>query len=247
MALPEDLFPEGNGSMKEIRPAGKKGRKSSLSSPAFWQGLYEHLEELYGPQKCFLDHRTAFELLVATILSAQCTDKRVNLVTKKLFARASTPEEFALMPQEELEEYIHSCGFYRAKAEHILGAAQKIVSDFQGELPSTMEGLTSLPGVGRKTANVVLADSFGVPGFPVDTHVIRLTNHFGIGTKDPHRIEEEVTKLFPFPEKLGELSHLLILHGRSCCKAGNPDCASCSLVGSFCPGKCETKKRKTAK
>lgn len=229
--------------MKNEGVAGKKGKNPLCSSPAFWEGVYEVLESLYGPQKCFLEHETPFELLVATILSAQCTDKRVNQVTKELFARANTPEEFAVMPREELEEYIHSCGFYRAKAGHILGAAQKIVSDFQGELPSTMEELSSLPGVGRKTANVVLADSFGVPGFPVDTHVIRLTNHFGIGTKDPVKIEERVTNLFPHPEKLGELSHLLIFHGRSCCKASNPACSSCCLSGEFCPGKSKIKKR----
>ena len=234
--------------MSDPVPGGrKKGGKYPVSTSLFWEELYTLLEETYGPQKCFLEHSSAFELLVATILSAQCTDKRVNMVTRTLFAHASTPEEFARLSREELEKWIHSCGFYRAKAEHILAASRKIVSDFHGELPSSMEELTSLPGVGRKTANVVLADFFGVPGFPVDTHVIRLTGNFGIGTDDPVKIEEKVSALFPFPEKLGELSHLLIMHGRSCCKAGNPDCASCCLRGRFCKGKTEKKKRNRTK
>lgn len=197
----------------------------------------EHLAQIdqrllaqYGPQKCFLEHETPFQLLVATILSAQCTDKMVNRVTSVLFKTHSKPADFAFLEPEKLEEMIHACGYYRAKAKNIINASRMLVEQFHSQLPDTMEELTTLPGVGRKTANVVLADSFGVPGLPVDTHVTRLTNLLGV-TKhsDPVKIESELCALLP-PERWGEFSHLLIVHGRTVCPARRPKCEECVLA-----------------
>lgn len=198
--------------------------------------IFEILHEEYGPQKCFLHHDTPFQLLVATILSAQCTDKTVNIVTEELFRHFSTPEEFAKGELSFIEELVHKCGYYRAKARHIQEASVKICEEFGGELPSTMESLVTLPGVGRKTANVVLADAFGLPGLPVDTHVIRLSNLTGlVKTKDPVKIEEILCGAFPEERhgQLGELSHLLIVHGRNCCVAGRPACERC-VIRNLC-------------
>jgi len=184
----------------------------------------------HGPQKCFLEHDTPFQLLVATILSAQCTDKMVNRVTGELFKTHSRPEDFARMEPAELEPLIHACGYYRAKAKNIIGAARMLVEKFHSEMPRTMEELTSLPGVGRKTANVVLADSFGVPGLPVDTHVTRLSRLLGlISVSDPVKIEAKLCSALN-PERWGEFSHLLIVHGRTVCPAGRPKCAECVLA-----------------
>jgi len=184
----------------------------------------------YGPQKCFLEHETPFQLLVATILSAQCTDKMVNKVTAELFKTHSCPEDFAVMETEELEKKIHSCGYYRAKAKNIILASRVLVEQFHSEMPHTMEELTQLPGVGRKTANVVLADSFGVPGLPVDTHVTRITNLLGVASgSDPVKIEKKLCAALA-PERWGEFSHLLIVHGRTTCPARRPECEVCVLA-----------------
>ena len=184
----------------------------------------------YGPQKCFLEHETPFQLLVATILSAQCTDKMVNKVTSELFKTHSRPEDFASLEPAELEKMIHSCGYYRAKAKNIVNASRVLVEQFDSIMPSTMEELTSLPGVGRKTANVVLADSFGVPGLPVDTHVTRLSNLLGVTrSSDPVKIESELCSALD-PRRWGEFSHLLIVHGRTICPANRPKCAECVLA-----------------
>ncbi|MBO4633299.1 MAG: endonuclease III [Lentisphaeria bacterium] len=184
----------------------------------------------YGPQKCFLEHETPFQLLVATILSAQCTDKMVNRVTAELFKTHSRPEDFAALAPEELEKLIHSCGYYRAKAKNIVNAARVLVEQFHSEMPRTMEELLRLPGVGRKTANVVLADSFGVPGLPVDTHVTRLTRLLGVAkSADPVKIESELCAGLK-PERWGEFSHLLIVHGRTVCPANRPRCTECVLA-----------------
>ena len=191
--------------------------------------VYELLEAEYGPQVCALHHTNPLQLLVATILSAQCTDKMVNIVTVDLFARYRTAEEFAKADPAELEQIIRRCGYYRAKGANIIGACRRIASDFNGEVPHTMEELTSLPGVGRKTANVVLGDAFDVPGLPVDTHVKRITNLLGIvNCDDPVKIEAELCAHLA-PQRWSQFSHLVIVHGRNLCKANRPACAQCVL------------------
>ena len=201
------------------------------SAPA--KQIYDKLLSVYGPQKCFLEHMTPFQLLVATILSAQCTDKRVNMVTRDLFKRWPDAEAFASCGREELEQAIFTCGFYRAKADHILKAAKAIVEKFHGELPGTMEGLLQLPGVGRKTANVVLGDALGQPGFPVDTHVRRLAGLTGLSeSADPEAIESDICSVMP-PETWAQFSHLLIVHGRTRCPANRPGCSACEIA-SLC-------------
>ena len=198
----------------------------------------------YGPQKCFLEHETPFQLLVATILSAQCTDKMVNRVTAELFKTCSRPEDFAALEPGDLEKRIHSCGYYRAKAKNIVSAARVLVEQFHSEMPHTMEKLLLLPGVGRKTANVVLADSFGVPGLPVDTHVTRLTRLLGVTkSSDPVKIEAELCAGLK-PERWGEFSHLLIVHGRTVCPANRPRCPECVLADLCRHAQHETKGRK---
>ena len=193
--------------------------------------VYDKLLTVYGPQKCFLEHMTPFQLLVATILSAQCTDKRVNMVTRDLFRRWPDAAAFAACSQDELEQAIFTCGFYHAKATHIIAASKAIVEQFHGELPCTMEGLLRLPGVGRKTANVVLGDALGQPGFPVDTHVRRLARLIGLSDSDvPDVIEADICAVTP-PETWAQFSHLLIVHGRTRCPANRPGCPDCELAG----------------
>lgn len=195
--------------------------------------VYDKLLSVYGPQKCFLEHKTPFQLLVATILSAQCTDKRVNMVTRGLFKRWPDAEAFASCSREDLEQAIFTCGFYRAKAAHILEAAKAIVEKFHGEIPGTMEGLLQLPGVGRKTANVVLGDALDQPGFPVDTHVRRLAGLIGLSeSSDPEVIESDICSVMP-PETWAQFSHLLIVHGRTRCPANRPGCPECEIA-SLC-------------
>ena len=207
--------------------------------------VYDKLLSVYGPQKCFLEHMTPFQLLVATILSAQCTDKRVNMVTRDLFRRWPDAAAFAACPQDELEQAIFTCGFYHAKATHIIAASKAIVEQFHGELPRTMEGLLKLPGVGRKTANVVLGDALDQPGFPVDTHVRRLARLIGLSDSDvPDDIESDVCAVMP-PETWAQFSHLLIVHGRTRCPANRPGCSACELA-ALCrqakPGKARASK-----
>lgn len=196
---------------------------------ALAQQVYDKLLSVYGPQKCFLEHTTPFQLLVATILSAQCTDKRVNMVTRELFKRWPDAAAFASCGRNELEQAIFTCGFYHAKAGHIIEASKAIVEQFNGEIPDTMEGLLKLPGVGRKTANVVLGDAMGKPGFPVDTHVRRLAGLIGLSdSADPVVIESDICAVMP-PETWAQFSHLLIVHGRTRCPANRPDCPGCEL------------------
>jgi endonuclease-3 len=185
---------------------------------------------------CALDHRNAFELLVATILSAQCTDERVNMVTPALFARYATPAAFAAAKREELEDLIRPTGFFRSKASHILGASEAIVLRHSGEVPETIEELTALPGVGRKTANVVLSVAFDLPGLPVDTHVTRLSKRLRLSeSAEAVRIEEDLCALFP-PGDWGAISVRLILHGRRVCVARRPRCEVCELA-DLCPSR----------
>jgi endonuclease-3 len=192
------------------------------------------LRRLYPDAKCSLNFRTPLELLVATILSAQCTDERVNQVTPALFARFRTAQDYAQADPKELESYIRPTGFYRAKARNIIACCKALVERYGGELPRTLEELTQLPGVGRKTANVVLGTIWGVPGIVVDTHVRRLARRMGLTRHtDPDKIERDLMELIPREEWIA-FGHRMIYHGRQVCLARNPKCDICAL-NSFCP------------
>ncbi len=195
------------------------------------------LKSTYPDALCSLEYRNPLELLIATRLSAQCTDARVNLVTPALFNKYPTLDDYCNADVKDVEELIHSCGFYHGKARDIIGIAQKIKSDFGGEVPSTIEELTSLPGVGRKTANLILGDVYKTPGAVVtDTHVIRISNRIGlVNTKDPRKVEEKLRKLLP-PDESNNFCHRLVLHGRAVCTARKAMCEKCSLNG-FCKKK----------
>lgn len=189
----------------------------------------------YGDAECALVHRNAFELLIATILSAQCTDERVNMVTPELFRRWPTPADFATAKLAEIEKAVQSTGFFRNKAKNIQGCCRALVEQHGGEVPTDLEALVKLPGVGRKTANVVLGTAFGIPsGVVVDTHVTRLCNRLGLteGT-DAVKIERDLMPLVPQEEWI-HFSHRLIHHGRRVCKARKPLCEGCTML-KFCP------------
>lgn len=190
--------------------------------------------DVYGDADCTLDYNSALELLIATQLAAQCTDARVNLVTPALFKKYPDVYAFATADELELREIIKSCGFYKNKAKNIIGCCQKLISDFNGEVPSNMEDLLSLPGVGRKTANLVLGDIFGIPGIVVDTHATRLSNRLGFTVnKDPYKIELDLMKLVP-EDNWSHFCHCLVEHGRAYCRAQKPDCNNCP-INAFCP------------
>jgi endonuclease-3 len=193
------------------------------------------LARLYPDAECALRHDNPFQLIVATILSAQCTDARVNQVTPRLFARYPDARTLAAADPAELEQLIRSTGFYRAKARSLLGMAQALVERHGGEVPADLEALTALPGVGRKTAHVVLGVAFGVPsGIVVDTHVKRVAYRLGLtDSTDPERIEHDLTQIIPRREWIN-LGHRLIQHGRTVCIARRPRCEACALAG-FCP------------
>src|SRR4051812_11514841 len=206
------------------------------------------LNHLYPDAKCSLDHRSPLELLVATILSAQCTDDRVNIVTKTLFKKYRTPKDYAEVPQEALEKDIQSTGFYRNKAKSIRAMARALVDNHAGKVPETMDELTHLAGVGRKTANVVLGNAFGQNvGVTVDTHVTRLSNRLGLTDheSDAEKIEQDLIQIVP-QEHWTEWSHLLIYHGRRICQARNPLCEVCDLL-PHCPAGPKFLKEKAAK
>ena len=193
----------------------------------------ERLKTEY-PAVTELDHQNPWQLVVATILSAQTTDKTVNLVTPKLFARYPTPADLAAADPAEVEVILKPTGFFRAKTRAIIRCARDLVERFNGEVPRRLEDLVTLQGIGRKTANVILSVGFGVPGFAVDTHVKRLTNRLGlVSTTDPAKIEKQVTKMIPRKE-WGGFSLRLILHGRRVCVARRPKCEQC-LLNDFCP------------
>jgi len=214
---------------KAARPRGK----AALGAHATL--LLERLLERYPDAHCALDFRNAYELLCATILSAQCTDKRVNMVTPALFARYPDAAALAEANPEELEEIIRSTGFYRSKAKSLIGMAQALVARHGGQVPDDMEALVVLPGVGRKTANVVLGDAFAKQeGIVVDTHVTRLSNRLGLTKHDDAvKIEQALLPLFP-REQWTKISHLLIDHGRQVCDARKPRCADC-ILADVCP------------
>lgn len=191
------------------------------------------LHEMHPDAKCELDFNSPFELLVAVILSAQCTDKRVNEVTDVLFTRYNTPIQFAEISIEELEELIHSCGFYHNKAKAIKSAARAIVEDYNGEVPNTIEELMKLDGVGRKTANVVASNVYGIPAIAVDTHCFRVARRLGISSANtPEKVEQDLCGFFD-KEDWSIVHHLLIFHGRYTCESRRPKCELCSLR-SFC-------------
>lgn len=196
--------------------------------------ILDKLEEVYHDDACGLDFGTPFELLVATMLSAQCTDVRVNMVTEKLYATMNTPEQFAELTPEELEPAIKSCGFYHNKAKNIIAASRAILQNFGGEVPQTMEELTSLPGVGRKTANVVMANAWGKDAIAVDTHVFRVSNRLGLAqAKDVEKTEQQLMAHIP-KDKWSQAHHWLIWHGRRICHARKPECGRCP-VAEWCP------------
>jgi endonuclease III len=185
----------------------------------------------YPEAGCSLDYGKDYELLFSVRLAAQCTDERVNKITPALFARFPTLESFAEADVAEVEQYVHSCGFFRAKARDIVACAQVLLEKYNGKLPHTMEELTALPGVGRKTANLILGDVFKIPGSTVvDTHCIRLTNRLGIvdNMRDPVKIEMELRRVLP-PEQSSDFCHCLVLHGRAVCDARKPACERCCV------------------
>ena len=187
------------------------------------------LEKLYPDAKPALHYTTPYELLVAVILSAQCTDERVNKVTEVLFQKHNTPQTMLLLTQAELEKYIFSCGFYRMKAEHILSASADIIQKFGGEVPNTVESLMSLAGVGKKTANVVYSVAFGGEAIAVDTHVFRVSNRLGLAKgKTPLEVEAGLNKAIPKSD-WSKAHHWLIYHGRRVCHSQRPDCENCTL------------------
>lgn len=188
----------------------------------------DYLNQLFPVAKCELKFNTTFELLIAVILSAQCTDKRVNLVTEKLFQEYNTPQDFANMSQELLEQKIHSCGFYHNKAKNIISASKQIVTKYGGQVPDNYDELLSLAGVGRKTANVVSSNAFGNNVIAVDTHVLRVSNRLGFTkSKNPNICEKDLTK--KFEKDLDILHHKMVLFGRYYCKALKPECNTCKL------------------
>ncbi len=222
------------------RPIGSKIAGSSVhlhlaELKARARRICKILRSVYPNAQCALNYSTPLELLVATILSAQCTDKRVNLVTPALFKRCPDVRAFALIPQADLEELIRTTGFYRSKATNIRATASALLERHKGEVPANMEALCALPGVGRKTANVVLGNAFQFnEGIVVDTHVARLSKRLGFTTQqDPVKIELELMKLVP-KRDWTLLSHWLILHGRARCTARRPDCAGCE-IRTLCP------------
>ncbi len=219
------------------RPRGKASRRSEAApfpTKAKARKILDILAKTYPDARIELNFTTPLELLVATILSAQCTDARVNQVTPHLFKKYRSAKAYAEADPAVLEEEIRSTGFFRSKARNIIACCQKLVRDFEGKVPRTMEELTSLPGVGRKTANIILYNAFGIPGFAVDTHVARVTNRLGlVDTEDPVKIEEQMCRLIP-KEEWGHATHLFIFHGRRTCAAKQPRCPQCTLR-SLCP------------
>ena len=194
----------------------------------------ERLEKLYPDAICSLDYKDAFQLLIATRLSAQCTDKRVNIVTPQLFSEFPTPEKMANADLNRVEKLIKTCGLYKTKAKDLISISKDLVQKFGGIVPDTIEQLTTLSGVGRKTANLVCGDVYGKPAVVTDTHFIRITNRLGfVKTKNPLSVEKEMQKLLP-PNKSNDFCHRTVLFGRDVCIARNPKCENC-ILNDICP------------
>ena len=217
----------------------------TMRAKAAVKRIIETLKGLYPDAICSLIYEKDYELLFAVRLSAQCTDARVNQVTPALFARFPTLESFAEADPKEVGQYIHSCGFYNGKSKDLVACAQKLISDFGGKVPGTMEELTSLPGIGRKTANLILGDIYHQPAYVSDTHCIRITGRLGItdGSKDPVQVERQLRVALP-PEESSDFCHRMVLFGRDVCTARSPKCESCPLASD-----CDTAKaaKKAAK
>jgi endonuclease-3 len=218
------------------RPGGRGAGRTAFLPPtkAKVGRILDILAKTYPDARCELNFSTPLELLVATILSAQCTDARVNQVTAHLFTKYRSAKAYAEADPKTFEQQIRPTGFFRSKARHIIACCQKLVRDFGGQVPRSMEELLTLPGVGRKTANIILFNAYGIPGFAVDTHVARVTGRLGLaGAEDPDRIEEAMGRLLP-REMWGQATHLFIFHGRRTCQAKQPRCPQCTLR-PLCP------------
>lgn len=201
-----------------------------MRTPEQVQEILSCLEQAYPLAECSLEYKKDYELLFSVRLAAQCTDERVNKITPALFARFPTLQAFAEADVTEVEEYIHSCGFFRSKAKDIVNCAQVLLTQHGGRVPDTMEALVKLPGVGRKTANLILGDVYHKPAVVVDTHCIRLSNRMGLvdNLKDPVKIESALRAILP-PEQSSDFCHRLVLHGRAVCDARKPQCALCCV------------------
>ena len=201
-----------------------------MKTQAQISAIIEELKQLYPDALCSLEYQKDYELLFSVRLAAQCTDARVNLVTPASFERFPTLEAFAAATPDEVGEYVRSCGFWRAKAKDIVGSAQMLLRDFGGKVPDNMDDLLRLPGVGRKTANLILGDIYGKEGYVCDTHCIRITGRLGItdGSKDPLKVEQQLRKTIP-PEESSDFCHRMVLHGRALCIARGPKCRECPL------------------
>ena len=214
--------------------AGRQGDTPNRPSRRTVGKILDVLTKTYPDAKCELHFTTPLELLVATILSAQCTDVRVNLVTPALFKKYRSATAYAEADPAVFEQEIRTTGFFRSKAKNIIACCQKLVRDYAGKVPASMEELVTLPGVGRKTANIILYNAYAIPGFAVETHVTRVTNRLGlVGTEEPDKIEEAMCRLLP-REAWGQATHLFIFHGRRTCQAKQPQCPQCTLR-SLCP------------
>lgn len=208
-----------------VAPAGPNARQPDVNVTA----VLSHLAAMYPDARCALNYTTPFELLVACILSAQCTDKRVNIVTSRLFPRYNRPEHFAGLSPEELAEEIRDCGLYRNKARHIVQLSRILLDQFDGQVPESREELMELPGVGRKTANVVISNAFEQPAIAVDTHVFRVANRIGLAdAKDPLKTEQQLMEVIP-RSLWSQAHHWLIHHGRTLCSARSPQCHACPI------------------
>ena len=213
-----------------------------MASKAAVKRIIETLKGLYPDALCSLQYEKDYELLFSVRLSAQCTDARVNQVTPALFARFPTLESFAQAEPEEVEPYIRSCGFFHGKARDLVGCARQLIERFDGKVPGTMEELTSLPGVGRKTANLILGDVYGQPAYVCDTHCIRITGRLGItdGSKDPLQVERQLRAILP-PKESSDFCHRMVLFGRDVCTARSPKCEGCPLRADCASAKAEKK------
>jgi endonuclease-3 len=224
--------PKSRATARTAKAARKPAAKLSTggTNPERVRAILQKLDEAYPNVTCALEHQTAFQLLISTILSAQCTDERVNQVTKTLFVKYPTPKDFAYANPAELEQDIRPTGFFRNKTKSIMGASKKIIEEFGGEVPRTMDELLTLPGVARKTANVVLGTAYGIAvGVVVDTHVTRLSNRLDLSRNaDPKKIEQDLIAVIP-RDKWILFSHQLIWHGRRVCQARKPKCTECNL------------------